>query len=209
MSRSEKMDENIYMTDSDRIASEAMRLKAGAQATKARKRRGAPQQLAFHYVRKNDLIKLYETFQLSRPEPVFVDIYAPTLFQTPEEFVDYFSDDMGLWTLGPVSAPSAYFALHDFQLEHDLANLDFTFFCQYPAVGSEKACLFWEYVQACAAKSGLTRLQSFMLVSSVEKIALIESFGFRKEGILREHYFHDGRLHDVAVHAWMTEERRG
>lgn len=157
---------------------------------------------------KKDLPLLYRQFQTLYPEPIFIDIYEPSPFPTLSRFTDYFAiGKRPMWVMGAPRSPQAYFILHDFQREHDLANLDFAFFTGLPAPGSEEARGFWEYARRCIADRGLTRIQSFVLSGSTEKIRLLESFGFHKEGILREHYFHNGELHDVVVHAWMAEGR--
>ena len=157
-------------------------------------------------LRKKEFSIFYRQFLIFRQEPVFIDIYDPPAFPTLPQFIAYFSGDK-FWVLGEPALPTAYFALHDFQHEHDLANLDFVFFDGYPASGSEQACDFWNFVRQCIAECGLTRIQSFVLASSVDKIRLIESFGFLKEGTLREHLLHNGALHNVSVHAWMAEGR--
>lgn len=162
----------------------------------------------FTPLRKSDLHVFHRCFWAIRAEPIFIDIYEPTVFFDLAKFMSFFAvDKRPIWVLGTPAAPLAYFTLHDFQLEHDLANLDFVFFEGYPAPGSELALAFWEFVRQCLADRGLTRVQSFVLPGSKDKISLIESLGFRKEGVLREHYFHNGKLHDVVVHAWMAEGR--
>ena len=85
----------------------------------------------FIRLRGNDLPELYRLFQVPRAEPVFIDIYDPLPFPTLKQFIRYFTGDM-FWMWGKPSSPVAYFALHDFQHEHDLANFDFMFFeaCQ-------------------------------------------------------------------------------
>lgn len=157
---------------------------------------------------KKDFPIFYRQFLLSRPEPVFIDIYDPPPFPTLKQFIAYFSVDR-FWILGEPSLPTAYFALHDFQREHSLANLDFVYFDGYPVPNSTQAHTFWNFVRQRAEEYGLTRIQSFVLATSADKIRLLESFGFRKEGMLREHMLHNGKLHDVSVHAWMAEGRGG
>ncbi len=161
----------------------------------------------FTPLHKKDLPAFYQLLLLFRPEPVFIDIYEPLPFPSLRRCVEFFSSHARLWVAGPLAAPYAYFALHDIQPEHDLANLDFVFFDDYPAPGSAVAQSFWDFVQHCLAKHRLTRVQSFALTASVNKIQLLESYGFRSEGVLREHFFYNGVLHDIAVHAWMTGER--
>ncbi len=162
----------------------------------------------FIRLHKKEFPAFYRQFLLPRPEPVFVDIYDPLPFPTLKQFISYFSGDK-FWIRGRPSSPVAYLALHDSQREHALANLDFMFFDGYPRPDSTPARVFQDFVGRCIADCGLTRVQTFVLASSTAKIDLLESFGFRKEGVLREHFFHNSRLHDVAVHAWMAEGRRG
>lgn len=147
-------------------------------------------------------------FLMRRPEPVFIDIFRPVQCQRPEQTMEYFSPDKRpIWIKGRVEAPSVYFTLHHIQQKDDLANLDFIFFSGYPDPEHDDARSFWRMVLNCAANRSITRIQSFVIASSVEKIRLLEAFGFRKEGILREHYFHDGKLNDVVIHAWLASER--
>jgi hypothetical protein len=162
----------------------------------------------FAPLRKKDLAVFYRQFQVLRSEPIFIDIYEPTPFPTPSRFRDFFAvNKRPMWVMGPLASPLAYFVLHDFQREHDLANLDFVYFAGYPAPGSAAARHFWDFVRGRLADHGLTRIQSFTIAPSAEKQRLLESLGFRQEGVLREHHFHNGRLHDVVVQAWMAEGR--
>jgi hypothetical protein len=162
----------------------------------------------FTPLRKKDLAIFYRQFQVLRPEPIFIDIYEPTPFPTLVRFWDFFAvDKRPMWVMGPLASPLAYFVLHDFQHEHDLANLDFIFFAGYPAPGSAAARHFWDFVRGRLSDHGLTRVQSFTVAPSAEKQRLLDSFGFQREGVLREHYFHNGRLHDVVAQAWMAEGR--
>ncbi len=151
---------------------------------------------------------LYRQFQILRAEPVFVDIFKPITYHTATQFVESFSAaTRPLWVMGGVEAPTAYFCLHSQLRQHDLANLDFGYFTGCPDPGSEEAVRFWRYVRERAAERNVTRIQSFVVAGSMEKICLLESLGFHQEGLLREHYFHNGRLHDLVVHAWMAEGR--
>jgi len=160
-------------------------------------------------LQEGDLAAFYRQFLRVRAEPVFIDIFKPIPYQSAAQFAQYFSvGKRPLWMMGRPESPAAYFGLHYMLSQHDLANLDFVYFSAYPSPGSEAAQSFWRYVRSRLVERGLTRVQSFVIDSSVEKIRLLESFGFRQEGLLREHYFHNGKMHDVVVHAWMAEERR-
>lgn len=159
-------------------------------------------------LRRKDFPALYRQFLIPRAQPVFIDIYDPLPFPTLKQFVRYFTGDM-FWISGKLPSPAAYFVLHDFQREHDLANLDFMFFDGCPKPGSRHAHRFQDFIGKRIADCKLTRVQTFVLASCTDKIDLLETFGFQKEGVLREHYFYNGRLHDIAVHAWMSEGRRG
>ena len=153
---------------------------------------------------------LYRQFLILRAEPVFVDIFKPIAYHTEAQFVEYFSAAIRpLWVMRKLEVPTAYFCLHSLLHQHNIANLDFAYFDGYPAHDSEVAIRFSNYVRDRAAELNVTRLQSFVIAGSTEKIRLLESFGFHQEGVLREHYFHNGRLHDLVVHAWMAESRRG
>jgi hypothetical protein len=163
---------------------------------------------SFVPLQEGDLAVFYRQFLRVRAEPVFIDIFKPIPYQSAAQFAEYFSaGKRPLWMMGRPESPTAYFGLHYMLRQHDLANLDFMYFSAYPSPGSEAATSFWNYVRSCMAARGLTRVQSFVIDGSVEKIRLLESFGFRKEGLLREHYFHNGKMHDVMVHAWMAEGR--
>jgi len=153
---------------------------------------------------------LYRQLQILRAEPVFVDIYKPVTYHTEAQFVEYFSAaTRPLWVMGGLEVPSAYFCLHSQLRQHDIANLDFGYFNGYPDPGSEDTVRFWSYIRDRVAERNVTRIQSFVIAGSTEKICLLESIGFHQEGLLREHYFHNGRLHDLVVHAWMAEGRHG
>jgi hypothetical protein len=164
----------------------------------------------FAPMREGDLAAFYRQFLRVRAEPVFIDIFKPIPYQSAAQFAEYFAvEKRPLWMMGRPKSPTAYFGLHYMLHQHDLANLDFVYFSAYPSPGSDAAHSFWRYVRGCMVERGLTRVQSFVIESSVEKIRLLESFGFRQEGLLREHYFHNGKMHDIVVHAWMAEGRHG
>jgi len=161
-------------------------------------------------MQEHDLPRFYRRFVMTHAEPIFIDVFRPIPCPSLRHFIRYFDPGQRpLWTLGPADSPSAYFALHHIQREHGLANLDFAFFTGCPAPGSVQAGRFWQAVCSAAHQWGLTRLQSFVLAVSAEKIRLLESVGCRREGLLREHCFHDGRLHDLAVHGYLAGERDG
>src|SRR3569623_428568 len=164
--------------------------------------RSNQREAAFVPIRGKDLPTFYQQCVKEQAEPLLMDIYEPLIFPSVLEFVEFFEQDALLWRLGPLAMPSAYFALHDVQWQEKLANLDFVYFAAYPAVGSAKATLFWDIVKRADSQAGISRIQSFVLEGS-QKIPLLTSFGFKQEGVLREHVFHNGRYHDVIVHAWM------
>ena len=151
---------------------------------------------------------LYRRFLILRGEPVFVDIFKPIPYHTAAQFTEYFSAvTRPLWVMGAPEAPSAYFCLHYLLRQHDMGNLDFAYFDGCPGPGSEAAVHFWNDVRYRSAELGLTRMQCFVIDTSIEKMRLLESFGFRREGVLREHYFHNGALHDLIVYAWLAAGR--
>lgn len=190
--------------DNTDIAAESSSLRTAGD-NKPHSKKEEPQ---FVPIRKKDLPTFHRQFVQAHAEPLLLEIDKPLVFPSITDLVSFFEHNDLLWRLGPLAAPSAYFALHDMQPKERLANLAFTYFSAYPAVGSVQALAFWDFVRRAAAKAGLSRIQSFVLSSS-KKLPLIESFGFKKEGMLREHVFYSGRYHDVVVHAWMEKGRGG
>ena len=159
-------------------------------------------------LQEGDIADFYRQFSRARREPAFMGMFKPVQYQSATQFAEYFTvGSRPLWVLGRPESPTAYFCLHAMLSQHDLANLDFAYFSAYPNPGSEAAGAFWKYLLSCMRVRGLTRVQSFVIDTCTEKIQLLESLGFRNEGLLREHYYHNGRMHDVVVLAWMAEER--
>jgi len=54
----------------------------------------------------------------------------------------------------------------------------------------------------------LKKLYTETLSFRKEHINILEEFGFRKDGVLRAHYFTDGKYHDAIIHSFMFEDWR-
>jgi RimJ/RimL family protein N-acetyltransferase len=56
---------------------------------------------------------------------------------------------------------------------------------------------------------GLRRLSAFVLSENTRSVALFLSGGFRKEGLLREQAFKDGKYRDVVCLGWLAGDDAG
>ncbi len=156
---------------------------------------------------KEALLALYSHYRKRGPAPFLMDIYEPMPFLTKNRFVRFFSEQAAVWVRTAEVGFTEAFFLHDFQPEHRLANLDFFFVDGIPSPSTERAGRLWGAVRAASRRQKLTRVQSFVLASDEGRIALLKSYGFESEGVLREHLFFDGKMRDVAVFARLERGR--
>ena len=56
------------------------------------------------------------------------------------------------------------------------------------------------------SKMNLNRVEAFIDPNNIPSLKLVDKFGFVKEGLLREHYYHDGRMEDSVVFGLLKEE---
>lgn len=146
-----------------------------------------------------EMRRLFEIFTRVSTVPVFVDISGPELMKSFDEFSAYCRDDDAiLRVLAENDNIAGHFLLRDIQFELELANLDIWFCDRYPEPASEATAVLNRTIeQACGER--ISRVQLVAMPCEYEKIALCESLGFRREGLLRQQFFYAGRIHDLVV----------
>jgi RimJ/RimL family protein N-acetyltransferase len=150
---------------------------------------------------------LFKQYLSSSYEPFFVDISGPELLMNFRDFKEYCRQDAALWISAQDETIEGFFLLFDIQPGLALANLDIVYFSVFPRAGSVKVAALSTALQKACRRTRVTRLQLLALAREKEKLALAAALGFRREGILRQHFFHKGGYHDLIVLA-RTERGR-
>jgi RimJ/RimL family protein N-acetyltransferase len=154
------------------------------------------------------LVQLYDRYLRQRAAPFFIDVSGPPPMMRQDDFVEYCTENES-WMLlvqrGKELAGCCHFRDKQFGLE--LANFDTVFFTDYPAPNSHEALAFGKAFRTSCAKQKLSRVQLLALKSEHQKIAFLESIGFKNEGVLREHYFFGTAFHDLVMLGWTTDDR--
>ncbi len=155
-----------------------------------------------------DLILLHNLHRRGDPRgPFLMDIYEPLPFATRASFLDFISENARAYVIKKGSSVKTFLIFHDFQEENRLANLDVTCLDGAPVRGSCEIERLGAVVRKYLLRHRLTRLQSFILSKDEKRANLLKALGFREEGVLREHFFHEGSLRDIKVLAWNDGSR--
>ncbi len=163
--------------------------------------------LTFSLAAYGDLIQLHEFYLQPRRHPFFVDISGPPPAMLAEEFRSYCSQNDAqvlLCQSGNEILGCAHF--RDKQTGLELANFD-AFFLDYPKPGSKENSRFKRAFVAACKKQKLSRVQLLALSEETEKIACIEALGFKREGVLREHFYYAPKYHDLVMLGWTSPDR--
>lgn len=164
--------------------------------------------LSLEIANDEGLRRLYALYTRQIRQPFFIDVSGPPPLMRPEQFAEYCTENdsaMLLCLRGKEIAGCTHF--RDKQPGLELANFDTVFFNGYPAANSPEAAEFGAQFRATCAAQKLSRVQLLALKGESEKIALLESAGFKHEGILREHYFFKDAYHDLVMLGWTTDDR--
>jgi RimJ/RimL family protein N-acetyltransferase len=140
-------------------------------------------------------------------EPFFVDISGPQLLMNFRDFSKYCRQDAALWVLVQDETIKAFFLLFDIQEELALADLDVVYFSGFPRAGSSETAALVTALRKACRQTRVTRLQLLALACERKKLGLAAALGFRREGVLRQHFFHKGEYHDLIAMARMERGR--
>jgi RimJ/RimL family protein N-acetyltransferase len=168
-----------------------------------------PRVLSFAEAATKDLRRLFRQYLQPSADPFFLDISGPEPRMTYEGFVEYCREDAAAWVILRNGQMTGFVLLFDIQPGLELANLDMGWFSNIPVPGSPEAGELHEALRLASRKAEVSRLQLLALPFQEKKIALCESLGFRREGMLREHFFHRGKYHDLVMLARLEPQRHG
>lgn len=164
--------------------------------------------LSLEIANDDGLRRLYAFYMRQLGQPFFIDVSGPPPMMRRERFAEYCTENdsaMLLCLRGQELVGCTHF--RDKQPGLELANFDTVFFNGYPGADSDEARDFGASFRAACANQKLSRVQLLALKEESEKIALLESIGFKNEGVLREHYFFGGAYHDLVMLGWTSDDR--
>lgn len=141
---------------------------------------------------------LLRTYQLSRTTPLFTAFAEATTFTLPASFAEYrHRRDSSFWILQRGHQLAGFVFLQDIDATNHSANIDIGFFDAPFTAGSQDAAALNDALRQACIRHDLTRLQIAILDGQAAKLALIESLGFQKEGVLREQFYWQGAQRDL------------
>jgi RimJ/RimL family protein N-acetyltransferase len=156
-----------------------------------------------------DLRSLFQRYLQASTEPFFLDIAGPELSMPLPTFVAYCREDAAMWLLRRENEVAGFFLLFDIQPGLALANLDFGWFSPLPAPRSTESENLNAALHEVCCRTGVSRVQLLALPQQEAKVALFRSWGFQAEGLLREHFWHMGKRHDLILLARLEPSRHG
>ncbi len=154
------------------------------------------------------LARLYNWYLRQRKVPFFIDVSGPPPLMRWDDFTEYCTENeswMMLCHRGKDLVGCCHF--RDKQPGLELANFDTVFFDTYPAPNSNEARDYGNAFRMACKKQKLSRVQLLALKDDGEKIAFLESIGFRIEGVLREHFFFSKTFQDLTMLGWTGGDR--
>jgi len=145
-----------------------------------------------------DWAPLFLLYQQAQAAPFFTSLAEATTHLQAASFEEYCCrPDRALWVMQRGDRLTGFVLLQDMDATNRSANVDVGFFEAPFAVGAQDAALLDGALRQASAKHGLTRLQIVVLDDQSAKLALVESLGFQKEGVLRGHFFWQGTQRDL------------
>lgn len=150
--------------------------------------------------RQKHIYSLYCHYARTDAYPFFVDIAGPSPRMNFTQFVEYCTEDeANLSVLLSDKEIGGFILVSDIQSDLELANLDFCFFDGYPGPDSPDAHSLKTALTRIMVHHGVTRLQMLVLENEKSKIELLTWMKFEIEGALREHFYFQGRHHNLVV----------
>src|SRR5262249_6570030 len=134
--------------------------------------------------------------------PLLVDIDGPDAADTEAEFHAVCrAAGTRLLLLHRAGRISGYLVQRDVDPVTSLATVDFDVFDADAGAAQSLADVVAELQRA----QGLARLQMFALASDARQLARAGALGFRREGVLRRQFHHDGENRDLVVLGRLTD----
>ncbi len=95
---------------------------------------------------------------------------------------------------------------HTWYVTHDRAEIGYMIYSdEYMGKGYMTEVLK-EVIECGFTKMNLHRIEAMVGPDNVPSLKLMESFGFTKEGVLREHYFKNNKMEDSVVFSLLRKE---
>jgi len=155
---------------------------------------------AFHLATTTEVEAAFAWYLEPRRSPFVVGVAGPFTTFNRDSFIDYCTRAAQLW----VSADgSALILLTHIQYSMHVADLDFQFRA-YPAAGAATQHLLQALRLLCGT-IGVTKTQTFSLAGDMQRLALCEALGMRREGVLKEHFYHERTHQDLICSGWLRE----
>lgn len=155
------------------------------------------------------IFRLFGDEQVTR----YYDLATYTDLRQAEELVDFFDESFELerairWGIerkadGALLGTCGYVWLRQFRGEIGY-ELHSDFWRQGYMSEAIDAILDFGYTEL-----GLNRIEALVMQENTASAAMLESLGFRQEGVLRQHDFFKGAFHDMRLFALLKEEYYG
>ena len=158
--------------------------------------------MSFHVASTRELDAAFAWYLEPRPAPFLVGVAGPFTTFNRDSFIDYCSRAAQLWV---TSDGTGLILLTHIQYTMHVADLDFQF-RTLPAAGAATQRLLPALRGLCGA-IGITKTQTFSLAGDSPRLALCEALGMRREGVLKEHFYHDRTHHDLICSGWLRDPR--
>jgi hypothetical protein len=154
-----------------------------------------------------DFDALYDWYTEPHPDPFFVEIAGPTPSFDLAGLRAYCTDQGRLWIRHGTGATPLDGALLLTYIQSSMcvANLDWRFRSP-PDPGTVASVALGAAIAALCASAGVRKAQLLALAGDTARIALAESLGLKREGVLAEHFYHAAAYHDLVLFGWMPEE---
>jgi RimJ/RimL family protein N-acetyltransferase len=134
----------------------------------------------------------------ARSRPLLVDIDGPDAADTAGEFhAVCTAAGTTLLLLHCAGRIRGYLVQRQFDPKASLATVDFDVFDDDADACAERSLA--DAVALLQYTQGLARLQMFVLAHDARQLARAEALGFRREGVLRRQFRHDGENRDLVV----------
>jgi hypothetical protein len=161
----------------------------------------------FHQAGAKEIRILFKKYLERSYEPFFVEISGPELLMNFRDFSEYCRQDAVLWVSAQGETIKGFFLLSDIQPSLAMATLDIVYLSGFPRAGSSKVAALVTALRKACRQIRVTRLQLFALPGEKGKLAIAKAAGFKREGILKQHFFHKGEYHDLIEMARLERGR--
>lgn len=162
----------------------------------------------FLKVQPKDLEAFYRRYCSEKNFPYFTDISGPDLIEDFQDFKEELTNDA--WSTSIHDEEQnlvGHLIFTDIQEELSLSNIDLFVFreCKNAFEIISKYLNF--NLVSILKELKISRVQAMICADDFEKKSLFFDYGFKSEGILKEHFWHNGIFHDLEVLAFQLQNR--